>query len=127
MKLEVSVGEVLDKFSILEIKLKEITDENKLVNIRNEHEFISNTISDSDIVVDETFTQYYHRLVNVNEKLWKIEDKLRVYEKAADFGDEFIQAARSVYFINDERAAIKKEINLYYNSDFVEEKSYEKY
>ena len=127
MKLEVSVGEVLDKFSILEIKLKEITDENKLVNIRNEHEFISNTIADSDIVVDETFTHYYHRLVNVNEKLWKIEDKLRVYEKAADFGDEFIQAARSVYFINDERAAIKKEINLYYNSDFVEEKSYEKY
>lgn len=122
----VSFGELIDKMTILQIKLQEITDEAKLTNVRNELELLETTwanhaASKTDIR-DET-----GRLLAVNKRLWDIEDRIRVKEKAQEFDNDFIQLARSVYFENDERAAVKREINLKLGSTLVEEKSYKDY
>ncbi|MGA7438173.1 MAG: DUF6165 family protein [Luteibacter sp.] len=122
----VSFGELIDKMTILRIKLQEITDEAKLTNVRNELELLETTwanhaASETDIR-DET-----GRLLAVNKRLWDIEDRIRVKEKAQEFDNDFIQLARSVYFENDERAAVKREINLKLGSTLVEEKSYKDY
>ncbi|HEY4091563.1 MAG TPA: DUF6165 family protein [Luteibacter sp.] len=122
----VSFGELIDKMTILQIKLQEITDEAKLTNVRNELELLETTwanhaASKTDIR-DET-----GRLLAVNKRLWDIEDRIRVKEKAQAFDNDFIQLARSVYFENDERAAVKREINLKLGSTLVEEKSYKDY
>ncbi|MDQ7996708.1 MAG: DUF6165 family protein [Luteibacter sp.] len=122
----VSYGELIDKITILQIKLQQIKDAAKLANVRNELELLEATwkndrASETDIA-DET-----SRLLAVNQRLWKIEDDIRMKERAQAFDDEFIQLARSVYIENDERAAIKREINTKLGSTLVEEKSYQDY
>jgi hypothetical protein len=122
----VSYGELIDKITILQIKLQQIKDEAKLANVRNELELLDATwrndaASHTDIA-DETA-----RLLAVNQRLWKIEDDIRLKERAQSFDDAFVQLARSVYIENDERAAIKREINVKLGSTLVEEKSYEDY
>lgn len=121
-----SVGELLDKITILEIKAIKITDANKLKNINYELELLTKTWAETELSSGKT-DELKEALKQVNLKLWRIEDDIRIYEKNKSFGDEFIQLARSVYYQNDDRAAIKKEINLITGSDLVEEKSYESY
>ena len=122
----VSYGELIDKITILRIKLQEIKDAAKLANVRNELELLEATWSNdkaSEVdIADET-----NRLLAVNQRLWKIEDDIRMKERAQAFDEEFIRLARAVYFENDERAAIKREINLKLGSTLVEEKSYQDY
>ena len=121
-----SFGEVVDKITILEIKSERIDDAEKIVNIRRELELLEAAWLDA--VRDmEDVSEARARLKMVNEELWDIEDKIRLKEKASSFDDEFIQIARSVYFTNDRRADIKKEINLALGSELIEEKSYEDY
>jgi len=123
MKIEVSNGEIIDKLSIIEIKLERIKDEKKLDNIRKEFlildEAAQKIIKKSDPL--------YKKLLEVNTSLWDIEDQCRDYERKKDFGEGFIHTVRQVYIYNDERSRIKKEINIKTGSDIVEEKSYEKY
>lgn len=122
----VSFGEVLDKITILEIKSERIKDADKLKNVRTELEELTATwnraVPDQSAIADAR-----QRLKTVNEELWVIEDDIREQEAAQDFGPRFIELARSVYFKNDRRAAIKKEINLALGSRYVEEKSYQDY
>lgn len=125
MKVEVSNGELLDKLSILQIKLDKIKDDVKLRNVKREEEILRPYAQ--ELLLNNLVKQLYSRLVDVNEKLWNVEDTLREKERAKLFDNEFIELARSVYFTNDERAHIKKEINTLTNSAVVEEKSYESY
>lgn len=122
MKIEVSIGEVLDKISILAIKLDRIEDLDKLKNIQKEFTALTSQIS-SSMYLDKL----YMKLCQVNQKLWNVEDKLRDHERLNNFNEDFINLARSVYKLNDERARIKKEINVKYGSELVEEKSYQEY
>ncbi len=123
MKIEVSNGEILDKLTILEIKLVKIKDEKKLENIRLEYEVLNE--SATQILTKED--PLYMQLKEVNLRLWDIEDQCREYERQKDFGVEFIHTVRQVYINNDERSRIKKKINEQTGSQFVEEKSYEDY
>jgi hypothetical protein len=123
MKIEVSIGEIVDKLSILQIKTEMIEDEEKLVNIKKEYNYLHNIIFNKMDIEQSDFSD----MVSVNQKLWRIEDDIRNKEKERQFDDEFINLARLVYFTNDKRAEIKKNINLKYGSLFVEEKSYNKY
>lgn len=123
MKIEVSIGEIVDKLSILRIKKNNITDPEKLKNIINEYDYLYSVVFNELEIQENDF----YNLVLINEKLWDIEDKLRDRERDKSFDDTFIELARSVYFTNDKRAEIKKEINLKYGSLFVEEKSYSNY
>ena len=118
----ISLGELYDKISILEIKLDKITDENKLSNISTELNKL-NAIAEKHPIESDI----YLRLKRVNFFLWEIEDDLRKREKDKRFDGFFIHLARSVYVTNDERAVIKREINEQYGSQIIEEKSYEKY
>jgi hypothetical protein len=122
----VSYGELIDKMTILQIKLQEIKDEAKLANVRNELELLDATWR-NDKASETDIAEETGRLLAVNQRLWKIEDDIRMKERAQAFDDEFIQLARSVYIENDERAAIKREINLKLGSTLVEEKSYQDY
>ena len=122
----VSFGELLDKIAILQIKSERMTDPAKLANVRNELSALERTwlqhpAAGKDIV------QLRAELKAVNERLWVIEDDIRLKEKAQAFDAEFVRLARSVYFENDTRARIKKDINLALGSAYVEEKSYEDY
>lgn len=123
MKIEVSNGEIIDKLTIIEIKLERIKDLNKLSNLRKEFKVLDEVaggiISREDAL--------YRELYEVNTRLWDIEDRIRELEKSKDFGDEFIETARSVYFTNDRRAELKRLINEQTGSDLREEKSYEDY
>jgi hypothetical protein len=123
MKIEVSVGEIIDKLSILQIKILFINDEEKLKNIRKEYDYLNDIVFNQMKINESDFLS----LVTVNQRLWEVEDLIRVKEKNKEFDSEFIELARSVYFTNDKRAEIKKNINLKYGSFFVEEKSYNKY
>lgn len=124
MKIEVSHGEIVDKLSILNIKKDKITDEVKLVNINKEFLYLHEVVfSKLNISYDED----YIKLLEVNKILWDVEDKIRDKEKNKQFDEEFIELSRSVYYTNDKRSEIKKEINEKYKSTFVEEKSYEQY
>ena len=127
MKVEVSNGELLDKLTILELKLSNITDKQKLINVNKEH-------SELNPLAVRLFEEYgndlkrlYLELTAINTELWKIEDDIRECERNKDFGDQFISLARSVYFTNDKRSDVKKAINLVTDSGFTEEKSYEDY
>jgi hypothetical protein len=122
----VSYGELIDKMTILQIKLQQITDEAKLANVRNELELLDATWK-NDKASDTDIAEETARLLAVNQRLWKIEDDIRMKERAQAFDQEFIQLARSVYIENDERAAIKREINVKLGSTLVEEKSYQDY
>jgi hypothetical protein len=125
MKIEVSNGEIADKFSILIIKKSKIKDDVKLNNIEKEIDSIIPIFL--KVVKKKEVHDKYLDLEVVNKELWSIEDDIRECERQKDFGDKFIQLARSVYIKNDRRAEIKKEINLLTNSGTVEEKSYESY
>lgn len=123
MKIEVSIGEIVDKLSILRIKKNNITDDAKLVNVDAEFIYLHEIVfANLNIDYDD-----FNKLLSINEQLWKIEDSIREKERNNEFDDEFILLARSVYITNDKRADIKKEINLKYGSNFIEEKSYAKY
>jgi len=125
MKVEISNGELLDKFSILEIKMGNIKDPLKLSNIEREYKELYNDCT--DILRDSSINLLYSQLKSINQDLWKVEDDIRDLERKKDFGEEFISLARKVYFTNDERARVKKEINLESGSQLVEEKSYQDY
>jgi len=128
MKIEVSKGEVLDKYSILQIKSQRITDPTALKNVQRELERLQPAVD--TIRSQESSNRLgilQQQLLEVNTKLWEVEDTLRLLEKSKDFGSSFVAAARSVYQLNDHRAALKKEINLLTGSILFEEKSYEKY
>jgi hypothetical protein len=125
MKIEVSTGEILDKFSILVIKRSNINDDAKLDNVQKEMDELRPIFN--ELTRDKKVFSKYVDLAEVNKRLWDIEDEIRECERYKDFGDRFIELARSVYITNDERAKIKKEINLLTNSGIVEEKSYESY
>ena len=127
MKIEVSNGEILDKITILVIKSKKITDPIKLKNINNELDELQPFLDVVGYESNSTVNSLVKELESVNEKLWNIEDKLRDKERSKQFDGEFIQLARDVYFTNDERARIKKNLNEVTNSKLVEEKSYQKY
>ena len=129
MKIEVSNGEIIDKYTILEIKLSEIKNEEKLKNIRNEYDTLTPDVERIYAACkDEShLKKLQNDLLEVNKKLWKIEDDIRECERAKDFGQTFIDLARAVYYTNDDRSDVKKEINVFTGSDLVEEKSYEDY
>ena len=127
MKVEVSNGELLDKLSILELKQKNIKDNKKLINIKNEHGGLSPLCNNLFNNYGNELRSLYAKLSEINAELWKIEDDIRECERNKDFGDEFVQLARAVYFTNDKRSDVKKSINLLTESGFVEEKSYEDY
>lgn len=121
--IPVSIGELWDKYTILLIKQNKVTDKIKLNHVNNELKYLN------------TFMEKYHykdnklfiQLKSINEKLWDIEDSIRLKEKKKNFDDEFIELARAVYYTNDERGDIKKEINVLFNSVIHEVKNYEKY
>lgn len=123
MKIEVSNGEIIDKLTIIQIKLERIKDKAKLANLQREYDELvkgsSSIISTSDPL--------YKALYVVNCELWDIEDHIRDLERNKDFGQDFIETARAVYFKNDRRSEVKREINLKTSSGLIEEKSYEKY
>ena len=126
INIEISVGELLDKLTILEIKKERIADNEKLININKEYAVLSDIWTSSPyskIQLDDEIQS----LKQVNEKLWDIEDEIRNKEREKQFDDQFIELARSVYFINDERAEIKRSINTRTGSELVEEKSYNDY
>ena len=125
MKIEVSIGEIVDKLSILKIKTENITDKVKLDNVIKEYEYLLGVV-ENDLNIS-TESNLYKELLSINKELWVIEDDIRDKERDKLFDDEFISLARSVYFTNDKRADVKKRINIEYGSDFVEEKSYNKY
>lgn len=123
MKIDISNGELLDKLSILEIKLEKIKDPAKRININSEYLLLKPL---ADTLLPMVGGQF-KSLMDVNRLLWEIEDTIRDLERNQDFGAEFIHTARQVYRYNDERAHIKKEINRITNSGLVEEKSYAGY
>jgi hypothetical protein len=132
MKIEVSNGEILDKYSILEIKLEKIADEEKRTNILKEYTELTPNVTAifADADVAGTLTElesFYTDLLNINKTLWNIEDLIRECERDEIFGEDFIELARSVYYTNDDRADAKKSINTLTGSLLVEEKSYEDY
>jgi len=120
----VSLGELVDKITILRIKSRNISDPLKLENINNELDMLSSVLSKANI---PDILLEFQSLENINVALWGIEDKIRVKESKKEFDQEFIELARSVYVTNDKRAKVKKDINLKVGSNLVEEKSYEQY
>jgi len=123
MLIEVSDGEIVDKLTIIEIKMEKIKDENKLINIRKEYSVVDEAVK----TIIAKNDPLYLELLNINKELWKIEDDIRDCEKAKDFGQQFIDLARAVYYTNDRRADVKKRINLQSGSNLIEEKSYQNY
>ena len=126
LQVPVSVGEVLDKITILQIKLAHISDAAKRANIKNELDALLPLVAGDAFTTDQMQT-LMAELKSVNEALWDIEDDIREKEAAKSFDAEFIRLARAVYITNDKRAEIKKQINLATGSALVEEKSYESY
>ena len=126
IRVPVSVGEVLDKITILQIKLAQISDEAKRVNIQNELDALLPLVIGEEFATDQ-MQGLMAELKAVNESLWDIEDDIREKEAAKSFDAEFIRLARAVYVTNDKRAEIKKQINLATGSALIEEKSYESY
>ncbi len=121
----ISLGELVDKISILIIKQKNITDEIKLDHVKKELDFLQKTLM--NYVQKEEINNFLENLININSKLWNIEDDIRECERKKLFDQTFIDLARSVYFTNDERAKVKNEINKTFGSELVEVKSYEEY
>ena len=124
--VEVSVGELLDKISILEIKQEKIKDEESLRFIYEEYNVLKNELN-KNIKNDDNLKNFFNSLKDINSKLWVIEDDKRMCEKNKDFGEKFIKLSRDVHFLNDNRAKIKLEINKYTGSKIKEIKEYTKY
>lgn len=126
IKVELAYGELLDKMTILQIKSERITDESKLSNVNKELDLL-NKLWKSDTKSSVDIANEFSALKEINERIWDIEDGIRDKERVKEFDQEFIELARSVYFSNDKRAEIKREINLKLGSDLLEEKSYADY
>ena len=124
--VEVSVGELLDKISILEIKQEKIKDQEKLEFINLEHRILKDQLN-QNVKVDEKLENLFQSLKDINSKLWVIEDDKRQCEKDKDFGEKFIKLSRDVHFLNDDRAKIKLEMNNYTGSKIKEIKEYTSY
>tara|TARA_B100000497_G_scaffold104575_1_gene120349 strand:+ start:284 stop:673 length:390 start_codon:yes stop_codon:yes gene_type:complete len=124
--VEVSIGELLDKISILEIKQEKIKDPEKLKFISNEHSILKNQL-DENVKTDDKLNKLFQSLKEINAKLWVIEDDKRLCEKEKDFGEKFIKLSRDVHFLNDDRARIKLEINNHTGSTIKEIKEYTNY
>ena len=124
--VEVSIGELLDKISILEIKQGKIKDPEKLKFINNEHSILKDQL-DRNVKSDDKLNNLYQSLKGINSKLWVIEDDKRQCEKDKDFGEKFIRLSRDVHFLNDDRAKIKLEINNHTGSVIKEIKEYTSY
>ncbi len=125
INIPTSIGELVDKISILIVKQKNITDQDKLSQVNKELNFLQDTLSNH--LTNEEIDIYLNNLVDVNSRLWIIEDNIRECERKKNFNQEFIKLARSVYITNDERAKIKLDINKKFGSELVEVKSYQKY
>jgi hypothetical protein len=123
MKIEVSNGEIIDKLTIIQIKLECIKDEAKLVNLKKEFAELNQAAASVLSISDPLYISLYE----VNCELWDIEDHIRDLERSKEFGEDFISTARAVYFKNDRRSELKREINIKTSSGLIEEKSYEKY
>ncbi|HWI41148.1 MAG TPA: DUF6165 family protein [Verrucomicrobiae bacterium] len=126
VSVPISIGELLDKITILEIKKERIRNEEKLRNVVTELDLLSR-VRDESVPAGEEMASVYAELRSVNEKLWDIEDDIRECERAKDFGPRFIELARAVYITNDRRAELKNVLNRLSGSLLVEEKSYEAY
>lgn len=124
MKIEVSNGELVDKVSILSIKLQKIKSQEKLINIQKEFNLLYQKMLELDISKE---TVEYIELLEINSTLWETEDKIRKKELNQEFDDEFIRLARKIYFENDKRSKIKRQVNLSTNSTLIEEKEYVEY
>ena len=127
IEIPISTGELLDKLSILAIKKDKVKDATKLKNIKHEYDLLSNLSLSLKEKDEKSFNSLYGEILNVNKKLWDIEDRIRILEAEQRFDEEFISVARSVYFINDDRFDIKKKINETFGSDVAEEKEYIEY
>ena len=127
MKVEVSNGELLDKLTILELKMSNIGDDKKLINIKKEFDELSPLAKLLFEKFKDELLIKYKELALINSQLWKIEDDIRECEKNKNFGEKFVELARAVYFTNDKRSDVKKQINILTGSGFIEEKSYEDY
>lgn len=123
MKIEVSNGEIVDKLTIIELKLKYIQDEVKRKNLKTEYDVLDKAVAQ----IIEKNHDLYQELLGINQELWDIEDTIRDLERKKDFGKKFIETARAVYFTNDRRSEVKKKINQLTGSNLREEKSYQKY
>jgi len=126
INVEISPGELIDKLTILEIKLERIDDEAKLKNIRAEHDTLARALAES-VPASDRLGELTGQLKAVNKDLWQIEDDIRDCERAKDFGERFINLARAVYITNDKRSVVKRDINGHLGSHIVEEKSYAEY
>ena len=124
--IPISPGELLDKITILEIKSERIADPAKVANVRTELKMLSK-VWDEAIDATAELDEMRAELKAINERLWEIEDDIRDEERNRRFGERFIELARAVYVTNDERAAVKKRVNLHFDSKIVEEKSYQDY
>ena len=124
--VEVSIGELLDKISILEIKQEKIKDPEKLKFINNEHSILKDQL-EKNVKSDDKLNHLYQSLKEINAKLWVIEDNKRQHERDKDFGEKFIKLSRDVHFLNDDRAKIKLEMNTHTGSKIKEIKEYTSY
>ena len=122
---EISLGELADKITILEIKMKKIIDKESLHTLKKEYQSLK-AIDLKDLDLDK-YKELFNELKSINERLWDIENEKRLLEKNSDFEDKFIQVSRNVHFMNDKRAKIKKEINRTFGSNIEEVKEYTKY
>lgn len=132
MKVEISNGELLDKITILKLKLKYVSDPERKKHVINEHddlvgEMMALTDTIEDKSVEQEYLAMFDKLMEINDKLWLLEDRIRDKEKRKIFDQDFIEIARSIYHVNDERAAVKREINDLTSSSYVEVKSYSEY
>ena len=121
----ISLGELVDKISILLIKQKNINDKSKILHVNKELDYLKSTLEKK--IKKEEINNYLDQLVKINSELWTIEDDIRECERKKIFDQTFIELARSVYFTNDKRANLKSDINIKFGSELVEVKSYEKY
>jgi hypothetical protein len=126
ISVPIALGELIDKITILEIKEERIADETKRRNISNELKLLRD-VRDGAVAQDEVMRQLTDRLKKVNEQIWDLEDTIRNCERTDDFGQLFLTTARQIYRTNDQRAALKRDINLNFGSSIIEEKSYSQY
>ncbi len=124
MKVEISTGELIDKISILEIKLLNIKDPSKIINVYKELQALNTHFQELLDEYGSKIKELYIKISNVNKTLWDIEENIRKKESLKEFNEEFVELARQLYLVNDQRTNLKKEINLLTKSKFVEEKSY---
>ncbi len=124
MKIDISIGELVDRVTILQIKLERIEDLEKRKNIRKEFDALSRFMTDAGVPFD---SEEYVRLKRVNETLWDVENSIRLKEAGREFDDAFVQLARQVYLNNDDRSRLKRALNLRFHSEWIEEKEYARY